>query len=281
MSGYNGLLLWASRPSLQGNVSPDWVAPNRGNLPLRPPGEPVTGRLTTCKFLQIAAIVTPKFKEKNFPQFSEVNPPLSWKLAVCHSGGTAQRDPEGEAMSTSNQAVEFSAALSLRAAETMRWYALHTRARHEKVVEHRLREYGMETYLPTVQEVHRWSDRKKRVEAPLFSCYLFLRCALTPQDRNQVYRIGSVLGFVGGGAAGMAIPDDQIESVRTLLSQASPWRSHPFLKAGQRVRIRGGALDGVEGIFVSENGDRSLVVSVDAIQRSLAVRIDGYDVEPA
>jgi transcription antitermination factor NusG len=183
-------------------------------------------------------------------------------------------------MSTSNQAFEFSPAASpQRGAETVRWYALHTRARHEKMVEHRLRECGMETYLPTVQEVHRWSDRKKRVEAPLFSCYLFLRCALTSQDRNQVYRVGSV-GFVGSGAAGMAIPDNQIESVRTLLSQTAPWRSHPFVKAGQRVRIRGGALDGVEGIFVSENGDHSLVVSVDAIQRSLAVRIDGYDVEP-
>jgi transcription antitermination factor NusG len=184
-------------------------------------------------------------------------------------------------MSSFNQAFELSTAVSpRRGAETMRWYALHTRARHEKTVEHRLHECGMETYLPTVREVHRWSDRKKRVEAPLFHCYLFLRCALTPEDRNQVYRIGSVLGFVGGGAAGMAIPDDQIESIRTLLLQTSPWRSHPFVKAGQRVRIRGGALDGVEGIFVSENGDHSLVVSVDVIQRSLAVRIDGYDVEP-
>ena len=184
-------------------------------------------------------------------------------------------------MSTSNQAFELSTASGLRpGAEPMRWYALHTRARHERTVEHRLHECGMETYLPTVQEVHRWSDRKKRVETPLFSCYLFLRCALTPQDRNQVYRIGSALGFVGGGAAGMAIPDEQIESVRTLLSQTASWRSHPFVKAGQRVRIRGGALDGVEGIFLSENGDHSLVVSVEVIQRSLAVRIDGYDVEP-
>jgi transcription antitermination factor NusG len=184
-------------------------------------------------------------------------------------------------MGTSNQAFEWNAVASPPpGSESMRWYALHIRARHEKMVEHRLHECGMETYLPTVREVHRWSDRKKTVEAPLFSCYLFLRCALTPQDRYQVHRIGSVLGFVGGGAVGMAIPDDQIESVRTLLAQTSPWRSHPFVKAGQRVRIRGGALDGVEGIFVSENGDHSLVVSVNAIQRSLAVRIDGYDVEP-
>jgi transcription antitermination factor NusG len=182
-------------------------------------------------------------------------------------------------MSTSGSAIEFNDVM-IRPAESheMRWYALHTRARHEKVVAHRLRECGMESYLPTVQELHRWSDREKKVEVPLFSCYVFLRCALTTQDRNQVYRIESVLGFVGSGTTGMAIPDEQIEAVRILLSQTAPWRSHPFLKVGQRVRVRGGAFDGIEGIFLRENGDHSLVISVDAIQRSMAVRIDGYDV---
>jgi transcription termination/antitermination protein NusG len=160
------------------------------------------------------------------------------------------------------------------------WYALHTRSRHEKMVVHRLRECGLETYLPTMKEVHRWSDRKKKVEVPLFSCYVFLRCNLSPENRNHVYRIESVLGFVGGGGVGMSIPDEQIESIRKLLAQSVPWRSHPFLKVGQRVRVRGGALDGVEGIFLSENGDHSLVISVEAIQRSMAVRIDGYDVVP-
>ncbi len=188
-------------------------------------------------------------------------------------------DPEGEALSTLNQVLNSGDGLNVSCGEEMHWYALHTRSRHERVVEHRLREFGMETYLPITQEVHRWSDRKKKVEVPLFSCYVFLRCALTPQDRTQVYRIDSALGFVGG-SAGVAIPDDQIENVRMLLSRAAPWRSHPFLKVGQRVRVRGGAFDGVEGIFLSENGDHSLVISIDAIQRSIAVRIDGYDVVP-
>jgi transcription antitermination factor NusG len=162
----------------------------------------------------------------------------------------------------------------------MRWYALHTRARHEKVVEHRLRECGMETYLPTVQEVHRWSDRKKKVEVPVFSCYLFVRCTLSSADRTLVYRVESALGFVGARGAGLPIPDEQIENVRTALEQPRPCRSLPFLKVGQRVRVCGGALDGIEGVFLSENGDQSLVISIDAIQRSLAVRIDGYQVKP-
>ncbi len=184
-------------------------------------------------------------------------------------------------MSSSRQGFEVEGALApVFAADEPRWYALHTRSRHERVVEHRLREEGMETYLPTMREVHRWSDRKKTVEVPLFSCYVFVRCALNSENRTRVYRVESALGFVGVRGAGLPIPDDQIENVRAALSQTTPCRSHPFLKVGQRVRVCGGALDGVEGVFLSENGDNSLVISIDAIQRSLAVRIDGYQVKP-
>jgi transcription antitermination factor NusG len=191
-----------------------------------------------------------------------------------------QWDPEGEAVSTFEQFQELgSDQTPLADSEELRWYALHTRARHERVVQNRLREQGMETFLPTVEEVHRWSDRKKKVEVPLFSCYVFVRCSLKAEDRTHIYRVDSVLGVVGSGT-GQPIPDEQIDGVRTLLSQKSPWRVHSFLKVGQRVRVRGGAMDGVEGVFLSENGDHSLVISVDVIQRSLAVRIDGYDVEP-
>ena len=184
-------------------------------------------------------------------------------------------------MSSVSQSHEVTSMLAqLPAAEDLRWYALHTRARHERVVEYRLREQGMEAFLPTVHETHRWSDRKKTVEVPLFSCYVFVRCALNSADRTRVYRVESVHGFVGTRGVGMPIPDEQIESVRTVLSQPAPCRTHPFLKVGQRVRVCGGAMDGVEGVFLSENGDQSLVISVDVIQRSLAIRIDGYDVKP-
>lgn len=166
------------------------------------------------------------------------------------------------------------------AQEELRWYALHTRARHEKAVERRLRDQGMETFVPTTMEVHRWSDRKKKVEVPLFNCYVFLRCAMSAEDRTRVYRVESVHGFVGSRGTALPIPDEQIENIQKVLAQTAPWRSHPFLKVGQRVRVRGGAMDGVEGMFLSENGDHSLIITVEAIQRSMAVRIDGYEVEP-
>jgi transcription antitermination factor NusG len=184
-------------------------------------------------------------------------------------------------MSSANQNYDVGSGPSPWVAqEQLRWYALHTRARHEKAIERRLREQGMETFVPTTIQVHRWSDRKKKVEVPLFSCYVFIRSALSAEDRTRVYQVESVHGFVGMRGSSMPIPDDQIESIQKVLTQTAPWRSYPFLKIGQRVRVCGGAMDGVEGVFLSENGDHSLIISIDAIQRSMAVRIDGYDVEP-
>ena len=185
-------------------------------------------------------------------------------------------------MSTIQQAWQMPVAVSVPvpSTETVSWYAVHTRARHEKMVADRLQEQGLSVFLPLVKETHSWSDRKKQVELPLFSCYVFARFVPSSRDRLRICRTNGVLQIVGIRGEGIAIPDEQIDSVRTLLTEQLPWSSHPFLKIGQRVRIRSGALDGVEGILVARNGDRTLVVSVDAIQRSLAVRIEGYNVEP-
>ena len=161
------------------------------------------------------------------------------------------------------------------------WYALQTLARHEKMVAMRLQERRVATFLPLMNEVHRWSDRKKIVQIPLFGCYVFAKIAASIAERLRVLRVDGVLSLVGSLGEGTPIPDEQIESIRVLLEGHLPWRSHPFLKVGQRVRIKSGALDGTEGILLSRNGDRTLVISIDAIQRSLAVRVEGYEVEAA
>jgi transcriptional antiterminator NusG len=183
-------------------------------------------------------------------------------------------------MSTGNQSWETPNATPVVESGAENWYAVHTRARHERVVTQRLSEQGITTFLPLVTEVHRWSDRRKSVELPLFGCYVFVKLAATGEQRLRVLRIDGVFKFVGTRGMGTPIAESQIEAVRTLIGQQIPWSAHPFLQIGQRVRVRGGALDGVEGILLARNDDNTLVVSIDAIQRSLAVRIEGYDVEP-
>jgi transcription antitermination factor NusG len=159
------------------------------------------------------------------------------------------------------------------------WYAVHIRVRHEKRVAARLREKGVTTFLPLVTQMHQWSDRRQQLQTPLFSCYAFVRLALSVEWRLSVLTIPGVLGLVGVAAKAIPIPDKQIEDIRSVLAHNTPCSPYPFLREGQRVRIRGGALDAVEGILVAQAPDL-LVISIELLQRAVSLRIEGYDLEP-
>jgi transcriptional antiterminator NusG len=179
--------------------------------------------------------------------------------------------------------MPVSSAAALSAADAlagMNWYAIQTRSRHEKVVERQLRGQGVDVFFPVISQIHRWSDRRKVVECPLFAGYAFVRIVPSPEERVRVLQTQGVVQFVGGQGRGTPIPAEQMEAVRALVASDMPFTKHAFLKVGQRVRVRGGSLDGVEGILVGQNGSRSLVISVEPIQRSLSIRIEGYEVEP-
>jgi transcription antitermination factor NusG len=159
------------------------------------------------------------------------------------------------------------------------WYALQVRPRFERKVESQLDARGIETYLPLLRQMRWWSDRRKIIETPLFAGYMFVRLQLSPQERMLVLRTSGVMNFVGFPSGATPVRSAQIESLRRLLDSNTECSIRPFLRTGQRVRIRGGSLEGVEGIL--QNDSKHLVVSIDCIQRSIAVRIAGYDLEAA
>ena len=165
------------------------------------------------------------------------------------------------------------------APEEMKWYAVHTMARHEKRVAAQFEEKRVCTFLPLLGQIHKWSDRRVKVEVPMFSCYAFVRIVRTVEARLKIMQTPGVLGFVGSERQGTPIPEEQIESLRIAISGNVPCFPHDFLKAGQRVRVRGGSLEGVEGILVRQGGDQSLVLSVELLHRSIAIRVEGYDIE--
>lgn len=166
------------------------------------------------------------------------------------------------------------------AAKEAHWYAIRTRSRHEKLVARQLEKQGIEAYLPVVTKINQWSDRRKEVEEPLFSGYAFVRLNHSSSDRVRVLQTQGVVNFVGVQGSGVAIPDQEIDNISTLLSSKLSYEETPYLHVGQRVRVCGGALDGMEGILTAENSDRSVVISIGLIQRSLSVRVAGYNVEP-
>lgn len=159
------------------------------------------------------------------------------------------------------------------------WFAVQTRPRHEKKVNSELHQKGIRSFLPLHRERRRWSDRYQWVEVPMFSQYLFVKQFPTAESRLRVLQTPGVVQFVGATGCGTPIPNEQIESLQAIISHRIPTAPHEFLRVGERVRIRGGALDGIEGVLSAIRRDRSLVVSVDLIQKSVAIRIDGFEIE--
>lgn len=159
------------------------------------------------------------------------------------------------------------------------WFAVQTKPRQEKKVNLELREKGIQSFLPLRREKRQWSDRQRWIEFPLFSHYVFVRIAATAESRVRVLRTSGVLRFAGAPGSGTPVPDEQIECLQTVVNRRIPLAPHEFIKVGQRIRIRGGALDGIEGILAAIKNDRNLVLSVDLIQKSIAIRIDGFEVE--
>jgi transcription antitermination factor NusG len=159
------------------------------------------------------------------------------------------------------------------------WFAIRTRPRYEKKVTSDLQEKGIETFLPLDSATHQWSDRRRVVNLPIFPGYVFVRIASSLSARIPVLRTNGVISFVGVRNMGIPIPDCEIEAIQTVRQGGVSFEPCPYLSVGQSVRIRGGCLDGISGVLMAVNGDQSLVISVHAIQRSIAMRIEGYKVE--
>jgi transcription antitermination factor NusG len=159
------------------------------------------------------------------------------------------------------------------------WYVAYTRANHEKHVAAHLDSRGVEHFLPLYCSTRRWKDRRVQLELPLFPGYVFVRLALF--DRLRVIEIPSVVRLVGfGGGLATALPDDQVEALRSGLNGELKALPHPFLSVGRRVRIKSGPLAGLEGILLRQKGRHRVVVSIEMIQRSISVDADATDVEP-
>src|ERR1700694_4553653 len=121
-------------------------------------------------------------------------------------------------MSSGNQIRQSSGADPVTRQESGNWYSFQSWARNEKVISERLQEQGLTTFLPLVTEVRRWSDRKKKVELPLFSCYVFVRLTFSNNDeRMRVYRTSGVFRIVSMRGEAVPIPDEQIDALRMVV----------------------------------------------------------------
>lgn len=154
----------------------------------------------------------------------------------------------------------------------MCWYVLYTAARAEKRVEMRLKEMGVEVYLPLHKSKRRWSDRVKEVEMPLFRSYIFVRL---PEHKLRelllVYGVSRIVYYLGRPAV---VRDNEIEAIKEFLKIAE---NREIISAGDRVEILDGLMenkkgevlkveDGVVVLFLEELGAK-IYVSLSRVNK--------------
>lgn len=158
------------------------------------------------------------------------------------------------------------------------WYAVQTSARHEKRIHQRFIERSLESFLPLYETISRWKDRKVRVQRPLFPGYIFVHLDLA--ERLNVLQVAGVAHFVTFGGVAAPVPTPEIESLRVGLLSGLRVEPHPFLKLGRRARVKSGPLQGMVGILLRRKNQDRFVISLDLIQRSVAVEVDAFELQP-
>ena len=157
------------------------------------------------------------------------------------------------------------------------WFAVYTRAKHERRVEEHFVQRNIDCFLPVYDSVRRWKDRRIRLKLPVFPGYVFVRIALPA--RLSVLQTPSVVRLVSFNGQPYPVPEHDIEVLRRGIASALRIEPHPYLAVGSRVRLIRGPLEGVEGILVRKKNIYRVVLSLDFISRSAAVEVEFKDIE--
>ena len=156
------------------------------------------------------------------------------------------------------------------------WYAAYTSSRHEKTVAEHLRQRDVECFLPLYESVRRWNNGRHRVQLPLFPSYVFVRMGL--RDKLRVLQVPGLAQLVTFQGAPAALPDTEIETLRSALAAGVLAQPHRYLSVGSKVEICRGPLQGCRGILVRHQGQFRVVLSVEMIMRSIIVEVEASEV---
>jgi transcription antitermination factor NusG len=146
------------------------------------------------------------------------------------------------------------------------WFALRVRPKQERTAAMNLSRLGLDEYVPLQKVRRQWSDRVKELDTPLFPGYIF--CGFTYSERLRVLSSPGVESIVG------PVDDSEIATLRTLVRSGRPLAHLPFLRVGQKVFIETGPFAGIRGVVLRDESAWRVVVSVEALDRSIAVEVD-------
>jgi transcription antitermination factor NusG len=154
------------------------------------------------------------------------------------------------------------------------WFAVQVRPRHELTTATILRNKGLEEFVPIYISRRQWSDRKKDLVLPLFTGYVF--CNFSIEDKLTVVTTPGVIRIVGSSRGPSPIADHEIASIKTAAQLPAKVHPYPYLAIGTRVKVREGPFAGLEGILANYKNRSQLVLSLDLVQRSMAIEVDSH-----
>ncbi len=153
-----------------------------------------------------------------------------------------------------------------------KWYALYTRPRAEKQVFQRLVEEGIETFLPLQKTYRKWSDRKKMIEKPLLTSYIFVKT--NKKNFPRVYKTNGVVKFVSFEGQPVSIPQNQIDNLRLLInSDAEIEVTFDKFSPGDNVEVVNGSLIGLTGELIKIGSKNRVIVRIDRLDQNLILKI--------
>ena len=163
------------------------------------------------------------------------------------------------------------------------WFVVWTHSNSERLVHEQLGGRGFHTFLPMLKTWSRRRGAQSMVDTPMFPGYVFLHHAIDKRSYAEILKARGIVRILGERWDRLtAVPAHDVDAIRRMTEAPVPVMPHAYLREGQRVRIAGGPLEGVEGILISTKPQKGLlVVSVDLLQRSVAVEVDCTQVRPA
>ena len=160
------------------------------------------------------------------------------------------------------------------------WYALRTKTNHEFKVYDQLIGKGFDSYLPSIEVASRRRDRKKTLQKALFPGYMFFFTALSYETQLEALKSAGAIYIVSVDNVPAKIPESEIDSIKLILESKEEYMSWPFLKENDPIQVVAGPLKGAVGSYVRRSNKRNLlVVSMELIQRSIAVEIEAWMIE--
>ena len=160
-----------------------------------------------------------------------------------------------------------------------RWYVLHTKSRHENVVDEGLKKKALDVFLPKIKVRSKRRDRRTMIQVPLFPGYVFIKTDLHPNSHLEIVKTAGAVRLIGSRRGPVPVPDETIDSLRIMVASDLPISTGARLRKGDRVLVVAGPFTGVNGTFMRYRGKGRVIVNIEALGQHAGVDVDEQDIE--